>query len=77
MLVSDAERGELIAYARKLATQARDKVPHYQHSETACPLGIGYNYRLSNPAGTLCVGGYCTGAVGGIRGASGGAAAEF
>jgi dTDP-4-amino-4,6-dideoxygalactose transaminase len=25
-----------------LATQARDKAPHYQHSE------IGYNYRLSN-----------------------------
>jgi dTDP-4-amino-4,6-dideoxygalactose transaminase len=27
---------------RKLATQARDEAPHYQHSE------IGYNYRLSN-----------------------------
>jgi len=40
MLVSDdAER---IAHARKLATQARDPAPHYQHSE------IGYNYRLSN-----------------------------
>ena len=31
-----------IAHARKLATQARDDAPHYQHSE------IGYNYRLSN-----------------------------
>lgn len=40
MLVSaDAE---LIAHARKLATQARDPAPHYQHSQ------IGYNYRLSN-----------------------------
>jgi dTDP-4-amino-4,6-dideoxygalactose transaminase len=40
MLVSDD--GALIAHARKLATQARDQAPHYQHSE------IGYNYRLSN-----------------------------
>ena len=40
MLVSDD--GELIAHARKLATQARDPAPHYQHSE------VGYNYRLSN-----------------------------
>ena len=40
MLVSDDE--ELIAHARKLATQARDPAPHYQHSE------IGYNYRMSN-----------------------------
>ncbi len=32
----------LIAHARKLATQARDPAPYYQHSE------IGYNYRLSN-----------------------------
>src|SRR5690606_19391116 len=40
MLVS--EDGELIAHARKLATQARDPAPHYQHSE------VGYNYRLSN-----------------------------
>ncbi len=40
MLVSpDAH---FIARARKLATQARDAAPHYQHSE------IGYNYRLSN-----------------------------
>jgi len=32
----------LAAHARKLATQARDPAPHYQHSE------VGYNYRLSN-----------------------------
>lgn len=40
MLVSP--NADLIAHARKLATQARDFAPHYQHSE------IGYNYRLSN-----------------------------
>lgn len=40
MLVS--ADGDLVAHARKLATQARDPAPHYQHSE------IGYNYRLSN-----------------------------
>ena len=40
MLVSDDAK--LIAHARKLATQARDPAPHYQHSE------IGYNYRMSN-----------------------------
>ena len=40
MLVSS--EGRLIARARKLATQARDPAPHYEHSE------IGYNYRLSN-----------------------------
>ncbi|MBA4322765.1 MAG: hypothetical protein C0408_08110, partial [Odoribacter sp.] len=39
-LVSDNE--EYIRKARFLATQARDKAPHYQHSE------IGYNYRMSN-----------------------------
>ena len=33
---------EVIAKARFLATQARDKAPHYQHSQ------IGYNYRMSN-----------------------------
>lgn len=32
----------LINKARFLATQARDKAPHYQHSQ------IGYNYRMSN-----------------------------
>ena len=40
MLVS-ADRS-LIAHARKLATQARDPAPHYEHSE------VGFNYRLSN-----------------------------
>lgn len=40
MLVSEDE--SLIEKARFLATQARDRAPHYQHSE------IGYNYRLSN-----------------------------
>jgi dTDP-4-amino-4,6-dideoxygalactose transaminase len=40
MLVS--ADGELVRHALKLATQARDNAPHYQHSE------IGYNYRMSN-----------------------------
>lgn len=40
MLVTDD--GKFAAHARKLATQARDPAPHYEHSE------IGYNYRLSN-----------------------------
>ncbi|MDF5706275.1 MAG: aminotransferase class I/II-fold pyridoxal phosphate-dependent enzyme [Nostoc sp. S4] len=40
MLVSD--NLELVEKARFLATQARDRAIHYQHSE------IGYNYRLSN-----------------------------
>jgi dTDP-4-amino-4,6-dideoxygalactose transaminase len=40
MLVSSDEA--LVDHARKLATQARDPAPHYQHSE------VGYNYRLSN-----------------------------
>lgn len=40
MLVSDDKA--FIDHARKLATQARDPAPHYEHSE------IGYNYRLSN-----------------------------
>jgi dTDP-4-amino-4,6-dideoxygalactose transaminase len=40
MLVSPD--GALVASARKLATQARDDAPHYQHSE------VGYNYRMSN-----------------------------
>jgi len=39
-LVSDDD--ELIRKARFLATQARDKAPHYQHSQ------VGYNYRMSN-----------------------------
>jgi pyridoxal phosphate-dependent aminotransferase EpsN len=40
MLVSGNRR--LIDHALKLATQARDQAPHYEHSE------IGYNYRMSN-----------------------------
>jgi dTDP-4-amino-4,6-dideoxygalactose transaminase len=40
MLVSPD--GALIRHALKLATQARDPAPHYEHSE------IGYNYRMSN-----------------------------
>jgi dTDP-4-amino-4,6-dideoxygalactose transaminase len=39
-IVSEDEK--YINRARFLATQARDKFPHYQHSE------IGYNYRMSN-----------------------------
>jgi dTDP-4-amino-4,6-dideoxygalactose transaminase len=39
-LASDNEA--MIDKARFLATQARDKAPHYQHSH------IGYNYRMSN-----------------------------
>ncbi|MDB5752809.1 MAG: putative Glutamine--scyllo-inositol transaminase [Ramlibacter sp.] len=40
MLVADDEA--LIARARKLATQAREPAPHYEHVET------GFNYRMSN-----------------------------
>ena len=40
MLVSGDK--DLIDHARKLAAQARDPAPHYEHSE------IGYNYRMSN-----------------------------
>jgi len=40
MLVSDDER--TIAQARKLSTQAREPVVHYEHTE------IGFNYRMSN-----------------------------
>ena len=40
MLVSEDK--SLISHAVKLATQARDPAPHYEHSE------VGYNYRLSN-----------------------------
>jgi dTDP-4-amino-4,6-dideoxygalactose transaminase len=39
-LISDDR--EMIEKARFLSTQARDKAPHYQHSQ------IGYNYRMSN-----------------------------
>jgi pyridoxal phosphate-dependent aminotransferase EpsN len=40
MLVSPDEA--FIQHALKLATQARDPAPHYEHTE------VGYNYRLSN-----------------------------
>jgi len=40
MLVSQDKA--VVDKARFLATQARDKAPHYQHSE------IGFNYRMSN-----------------------------
>ena len=40
MLVSPDKA--LVAHAVKLATQARDPAPHYEHTE------VGYNYRLSN-----------------------------
>ncbi|EFK08104.1 DegT/DnrJ/EryC1/StrS aminotransferase family protein [delta proteobacterium NaphS2] len=40
MLASEDE--ELIVHARKLAQQAREDFPHYEHEE------IGYNYRMSN-----------------------------
>jgi dTDP-4-amino-4,6-dideoxygalactose transaminase len=39
-LIADDE--EMIMKAKFLSTQARDKAPHYQHSQ------IGYNYRMSN-----------------------------
>lgn len=40
----------LISRARFLATQARDKAPHYQHSQ------IGYNYRMSNVLAAIGIG---------------------
>ena len=40
MLVTDD--GDLAAHAAKLASQAREPAPHYEHRE------VGYNYRLSN-----------------------------
>lgn len=40
MLVAADPR--LVAHAHKLATQAREAAPHYEHAE------LGYNYRLSN-----------------------------
>lgn len=40
MLVSQDDAA--LQHALKLATQARDPAPHYEHSE------IGYNYRMSN-----------------------------
>src|SRR5690606_5197426 len=44
LATSDAERA---AHVRKLATQAREPVPHYEHQE------IGYNYRLSNVSAAI------------------------
>ena len=41
---------KLIDHARKLATQARDPAPHYEHSE------IGYNYRMSNVLAAIGIG---------------------
>jgi len=43
LISNDSDKIQL---ARKLATQARDDAPHYQHSM------IGYNYRISN----ICAG---------------------
>jgi dTDP-4-amino-4,6-dideoxygalactose transaminase len=40
MLVSP--NGKWVEHARKLSTQAREPVPHYEHLE------IGFNYRMSN-----------------------------
>jgi len=40
MLVSD--RREWVEHARKLSTQAREPVAHYEHVE------VGFNYRMSN-----------------------------
>jgi pyridoxal phosphate-dependent aminotransferase EpsN len=40
MLVSDDQ--SLVDHARKLSSQAREPVAHYEHAE------IGYNYRMSN-----------------------------
>ncbi|MFN7018960.1 MAG: DegT/DnrJ/EryC1/StrS family aminotransferase [Fimbriimonadales bacterium] len=40
MLVSHDAR--VIQHARKLATQAREPLPYYEHTE------VGYNYRMSN-----------------------------
>lgn len=37
-----SEDNKLIDHARKLAQQAREPLPHYEHME------IGYNYRMSN-----------------------------
>ena len=45
MLLSDDEA--LVARARYLATQARQPIPWYEHTE------VGFNYRLSNLLGAL------------------------
>ncbi|TVR24210.1 MAG: aminotransferase class I/II-fold pyridoxal phosphate-dependent enzyme [Anaerolineaceae bacterium] len=48
MLVTDDKA--LADHARKLATQAREPVAHYEHTE------IGYNYRMSNIVAAIGVG---------------------
>lgn len=48
MLVSNDEA--LIIKARKLSTQAREPVVHYEHVE------LGYNYRMSNIIAGICRG---------------------
>jgi dTDP-4-amino-4,6-dideoxygalactose transaminase len=48
MLASDDRA--LIEQARKLAQQAREPAPHYQHIE------VGYNYRMSNVLAAIGVG---------------------
>ena len=45
MLLSDDEK--VIDQARFLATQARDRAPHYEHSR------IGYNYRMNDITGAI------------------------
>ncbi len=45
MLLSDDEA--LVSRARYLSTQARQPVPHYEHTD------VGYNYRLSNVLAAL------------------------
>jgi pyridoxal phosphate-dependent aminotransferase EpsN len=40
---------DLAAHVRKLATQAREPAPHYEHTE------LGYNYRMSNVLAALGV----------------------
>ena len=47
-LISSNEKQ--IQKAKFLATQARDKAPHYEHSE------IGFNYRLSNVSAAIGLG---------------------
>ncbi len=44
------EDEKIIENVKFLATQARDKTPHYEHSE------IGYNYRLSNVCAAIGLG---------------------
>ena len=41
-MLASATRADLVEHARKLSTQAREPVAHYEHRE------IGFNYRLSN-----------------------------